>query len=382
MIWQRHVTHRLAEYVDQRLSPGAARTVEAHLESCGNCRAALAGYSFAARLLRDVALTQAPDSLWMSITAALDQQSDVAAPKVRLKPDATSSEPDATSLEPDATSSQYVASGFSRTFPWLRPLTAIAALLAVIVAGAAGYRFYTRSTLAPWEVTRLDRAQPERLKANEWIQTGAVSGIRLNVGRIGTVDVAPGSRVRLVAAKEDEYRLGLAHGEISAVINAPPRLFFVDTPTSTVVDLGCAYTMRVDDSGAGTLRVTAGWASLEWSGRESLVPAGASGHTRPDVGPGTPSFDDATPALKGALDAFDFENGGRNAVEVVLAEARVRDTLTLWHLMSRVEAADRERVFNRIVSLTPLPKNVTKDEVMALNPDELKRWREELAWSW
>ena len=367
MIWQRHVTHRLAEYVDQRLSPGAARTVEAHLESCGACRAAFEDYRFTADLLRRVAVVQAPDSLWTSITSAVDSRSH---------------------------SPSYVASGFSRTsvgdgpakagphVRWLRPLTAIAALFVLIAASTIGYRFYTRSTPAAWEVTRVDGAQPERLKANEWIQTGAVSGIRLNVGTIGTVDVAPGSRVRLVAAKEDEYRLGLAHGEISAVINAPPRLFFVDTPTSTVVDLGCAYTMRVDDKGAGTLRVTAGWASLEWSGRESLVPAGASGHTRPDVGPGTPSFDDATPALKQALDAFDFENGGRTVVDVVIAEARVRDTLTLWHLMSRVEPSDRDRVFNRIVALTPLPKNVTRDEVMALNPEALKRWREELAWSW
>jgi hypothetical protein len=140
--------------------------------------------------------------------------------------------------------------------------------------------------------------------------------------------------------------------------------------------------MRVDDKGAGTLRVTAGWASLEWSGRESLVPAGASGHTRPDVGPGTPSFDDATAALKEALDAFDFENGGRTAVDVVIAEARVRDTLTLWHLMSRVQAADRERVFDRIVALAPLPKDVSKAELMTLNSEALKKWREELAWSW
>jgi hypothetical protein len=166
------------------------------------------------------------------------------------------------------------------------------------------------------------------------------------------------------------------------VIDAPPRLFFVDTPTSTVVDLGCAYTMRVDDTGAGTLRVTAGWASLEWSGRESLVPAGASGHTRPDVGPGTPSFDDATLALKQALDAFDFEQGGRTAIDVVLVEARVRDTLTLWHLMSRVEPADRERVFNRIVALTPLPNTVSREQALALDAEALKRWREELAWTW
>ena len=34
-----------------------------------------------------------------------------------------------------------------------------------------------------------------------------------------------------------EFRIALERGTISATITAPPRLFIVDTPTSTVVDL-------------------------------------------------------------------------------------------------------------------------------------------------
>ena len=43
-----------------------------------------------------------------------------------------------------------------------------------------------------------------------------------------------------------------------------------------LVDLGCAYHVQVDEQGTGQLTVTDGWTSLEWHGRESLVPAGAS----------------------------------------------------------------------------------------------------------
>jgi hypothetical protein len=183
-----------------------------------------------------------------------------------------------------------------------------------------------------------------------------------------------------VVARANEHRLSLARGRISAVVNAPPRLFFVDTAASTAVDLGCAYSMNVDDSGDGMLQVTLGWVSLEWSGRESLVPAGASCRTRPKVGPGTPYFDDASDALKRALAGLDFGGGG--SLDAVLDEARVRDTLTLWHLLSRVDAADRLRVYNRMVGLVPLPEGVSPEKALALDPDTLKHWREELAWKW
>jgi hypothetical protein len=140
--------------------------------------------------------------------------------------------------------------------------------------------------------------------------------------------------------------------------------------------------MRVTEGGSGNLRVTAGWASLEWGSRESLVPAGASCETRPKVGPGTPAFDDASSALREALRVFDFEDGDARSLDVVFAESRVRDTLTLWHLLSRVEGAERARVYDRIVALTPLPSGVTRDGALQLDPETLRRWREELAWTW
>jgi hypothetical protein len=229
--------------------------------------------------------------------------------------------------------------------------------------------------------------EPGRIKVGEWLQTDASSKVRITlsnpgVGDIGTVEVEPNTRVRMVASKPGEQRLRLARGEISASVSAPPRIFFVDTPASTAVDLGCAYTMKADEDGSGLLRVTLGWVSLEWEGRESLVPAGASCRTRPKIGPGTPYFEDASQGLQDALAEFDFGKSGDSAVDDVLTEARVRDTLTLWHLLSRVEGAERQRVFNRIVDLVPLPKGVAPDKALQLDPATLKLWREELAWKW
>ena len=264
-----------------------------------------------------------------------------------------------------------------------------------LVIGVVLLWYSTRPQTPSWEVVRLDGspsvgskrvAETGRMAVGEWLQTDASSRARVSIGEIGTVEVEPNSRIRLIAAKPNEHRLALAQGEISAVVSAPPRLFFVDTPASTAVDLGCAYKMKTDESGSGLLRVTAGWVALEWKGRESLVPAGANCRTKSGAGsgagPGTPYFSDASQALQQALAAFDFEKGGSEALHVIRSESRVRDTLTLWHLLSRVDPDERVRVFDRMVELTPLPDGVSREKVLDLDKDTLQRWRQELAWKW
>ncbi len=253
----------------------------------------------------------------------------------------------------------------------------------MVILAVGAVVFWQVNRPAPYEVSRLDAASGAgRMSIGEWIETDATSRARIKIGEIGTLDIAPNTRMQLLAAQPAEHRLKLARGFISAQILSPPRLFFVETPSSTVVDLGCAYTMEVDEAGVGQLRVTSGWASLEWNKVESLVPAGASCPTRPEVGPGTPAFDDASDRLRQALLEFDYANGGSRAVDVVLAESRQRDTLTLWHLLSRVEPDERPRIFDRMVAITPLPNGVTREKALALDAATLKLWREELAWTW
>jgi hypothetical protein len=130
------------------------------------------------------------------------------------------------------------------------------------------------------------------------------------------------------------------------------------------------------------LRVTRGWVSFEWKGVESLVPEGAICHTNPHAGPGIPYFADAPDTLKQAVETLGFEKSLDDPLNIILSESRVRDTLTLWHLLSRVDASDRERVFDRIASLIPIPVTVSREQVLKLNPDALTRLKDELAWKW
>lgn len=258
-----------------------------------------------------------------------------------------------------------------------------AAACALVLGIAVGAYWWTRESVGgPWEVAQTADGVSRQMASGEWVETADGSQARIIVGELGTVDVAPGSRVRLGEVRDSEYRMSLARGTISAQIIAPPRLFIVDTPASTVVDLGCAYTVTVGDDGAGQLRMTAGWAALEFKGRESLVPAGAICRTRPGTGPGTPYFEDASTGLKQAVDDFDSGIRSAQALDIIIQEARIRDTLTLWHLLSRVDMTDRVRVYDRIAAFEPPPPGVTRSRILALDADALREWREELAWKW
>jgi hypothetical protein len=169
---------------------------------------------------------------------------------------------------------------------------------------------------------------------------------------------------------------------IRAQISAPPRLFFVDTPSGTAIDLGCEYTLNTDEDGLGMLHVTRGWVSFQWKGLESLVPAGAMCQTQPRMGPGIPYFEDAPEVLRLALDGFGFDKSGNDSLSVILGAARARDTLSLWHLLWRVERGDRERIYHRMAELTPVPAGVSREKALALDPDTLNHWKDELAWTW
>ena len=98
-------------------------------------------------------------------------------------------------------------------------------------------------------------------------------------------------------------------GTIHAYIWALPGEFTVDTPSAIAVDLGCSYTLEVDDSGAGLLRTKLGWVGFKLDGHEAFIPAGAVCATRPKVGPGTPYFDDASASFRESLSKFDFATG-------------------------------------------------------------------------
>jgi hypothetical protein len=256
--------------------------------------------------------------------------------------------------------------------------------LAAALVLAVGVRYWLGQSDA-WAVERTagvprvddaPLASRGTLHVGGWVETDDSSQAVIAVGTIGHVDVHPGSRVRLVRARDTDHRLALAYGAIHAKVDAPPRIFFVETPAGTAVDLGCEYTLETDRSGRGVIHVTGGYVELAWNGRRSVVPLGAYALTRPGQGPGTPYLEDAPAALREALVAFDFEQGGADAARRALTAARAEDAVSLWHLLARVDAGLRAEVYDRLAALVPPPPGVTRERAVVGDTTALERyWR-------
>ena len=243
-----------------------------------------------------------------------------------------------------------------------------------------------------WDVARVEGAprigeapiaDKGKLGVGSWLSTDEVSRASITVADIGNVDVDRDTRVRLVQTGTTQHRLDLDHGTLHARVVAPPRLFVIGTPSASAVDLGCAYSLSVDaKTGEGTLHVTSGWVSLETPTRSSMVPRGASCHTRKGYGPGTPYFDDAPEPFRDALRHFDFDDDGVRLLPEILAAARKRDSLTLWHLLSRVDNAHRNAVYMRLAQISPPPGGVGEPEAMRLDRTALEVWKSEMVTHW
>jgi len=220
-----------------------------------------------------------------------------------------------------------------------------------------------------WEVTALtgQPAQP-RISRGGAIETDSTSRVRLDLDTFGRVDLEPNTSLKLLVTKDDEQRMALAHGKMHALIWAPPGRFYVNTPSSQTIDLGCSYTLEVDEkTGNGTLKVDFGWVAFEEHGKESFIPAHAVCITRKARGPGIPYYEDAPETLQRAVDRFDTF-ADRQAIKPILAAARDRDAISVWHLLRRVPAEDRGEVFDRLSHLVQVPKTVKRAQILAGDP--------------
>jgi hypothetical protein len=361
-----HVTKDISAYCHGELSNQESKQFAEHIISCAKCRAKFEEVKLGVKLAEQLPQLAAPDHLWRELEPLLDQQSDVQR---------------------------------GRSFSWQMKA---AAVVLVLLSGWGVWLVYSNHADAimmvngkpAWRVKRLDGtpkigaesiSNNGELAVGEWLETDGKSRAQIAVSSIGSVEVDENTRIRLLETHPTEHRLELARGKMSAHIWAPPRLFFVNTPSAVAADLGCAYTLEVDDQGSSLLHVTSGWVALELQDRESVVPAGAACETRPGLGPGTPYFEDASQVFRDSLKLVDFDtdvNARSAALGSILDQARTRDTLTLWHLLARVDGEDRARVYDKMAGLFPPPAGVTREGVLALNQQMLDAWREELERTW
>jgi len=217
------------------------------------------------------------------------------------------------------------------------------------------------------------------------LDCGEGGSARLRIGSIGTVELSEHSRLILEQGGEDGYRVFLERGTLTASIFAAPRLFAVGTPSGLAVDLGCVYRTHVEDDGSALIEVVSGRVSFEADGVHALVPSGAECRARPGRGPGLPRWSDASPELCAALERLEFAEDGderARAISALIAAGEKRDSLTLFHLLERSQAPEREPIVARLESWSAIPATIDRSRLIGGDREALLAWRDVLRETW
>ncbi len=424
----KHYIEKLSEYINHELPHDERPCIAEHLMICESCRKEHDEIKLGAELARTLGQADAPIGVWNSIDLALTSggrskaglfrfRSMVAAAVVLLvagisagimyfgsstsdnegvvQNDTTTQPVSSTGPNPSKNTppDEFRAQSNAVQAPYTKDNGSNLSIPELNIDGTESHkndspRAAVTATLASWSVEtlagtpKIDGGSGEKIAVGEFLETDANSRARIEVANIGDVEIAPNSRVKLVNSNRRQHRLALERGKMHAKIFAPPRLFIVDTPSSTAVDLGCEYTLEVDDAGNSKLHVTSGFVALERGGRESIVPAGAMCYTRRGMGLGTPFSAESTPGFQAALLRFDFANGGNESVGTIIKESAFYDIVTLWHLLSRVSRNERGNVFDALAKHAAPPAGVTRDGIMKLDRKMLDDWRDEVERLW
>lgn len=151
----------------------------------------------------------------------------------------------------------------------------------------------------------------------------------------------------------------LERGELGVEWHGAPGEIRVETAAASVIDLGCAFTLRADGQRTN-LHVEDGTILLKNASGEAYVTAGSVSAAEVGQVPTLPVRTDASTAfVAGDLEA-----------------ARPEDLFTLWNMLARVPAEERAGVYAVMRRLAPSIPDEPSPELLAL--DETARgtlWR-------
>jgi ferric-dicitrate binding protein FerR (iron transport regulator) len=225
------------------------------------------------------------------------------------------------------------------------------------------------------------RAVAGELPIGQWLETtGDDARASLTIANIGQIAIHGAAKLRIAQMGPTQQRLELASGAISAKVTAPPRLFIVDTPSSSAVDLGCEYELSTDHSVGTTLKVTRGAVSLESKRGALYVPA-----TFSVTGDGLPVYEHATMKVRLSAAAVGNEDLLRPSgdpmrlpvrpnVQALTDAAGPDDRVTLWNAINRTDGNDRAALVAKLEELAPLPDPALHAKVLAGDADAMDIW--------
>ncbi len=261
-----------------------------------------------------------------------------------------------------------------------RRLLALAAGL-VVVAGISALWSWRWSwpAGAPWPATIYTSAadsgdRPAPLQLARRFEVGPDASARVQIARIGSMAVSPGSTLVLSETRSSRHRVRLDRGAVRVRLWAPPGHFAFQTPAGSVIDLGCIFDLSVDGQGTTRVRVDTGWVQLANGSGEALVPAGASERHGRRVQTRRADLRRRRAGLRGGGTGDKSAVGRYDARPLDRRDRRNRAAARRHHVARLADvqpAAAKRPLLERAVRLVPPPPGVSVDAIVAGDSSQL-----------
>lgn len=218
-------------------------------------------------------------------------------------------------------------------------------------------------------------AKLDSIRDGQYIVTNDTSRAELMIADIGKVIIEPNTKLMIVKGQDGKNKLSVVYGTIDADMKQGPASVPVELPSATANDISGSYKLTVDNTGDGLFYVRSGKVEVTSGEKVSVVPAGSMVMTKRDKGVGTPFNAASSPVLKKALFDFDFGTCDNACISAIMSNATASDVVTLVNLIPKVEDDIRNQVYTRAVAFAPPPPGVPRtDSIPFLNEEQMENW--------
>lgn len=391
----------LHDFVDELSDDFMKREIEVHLRTCDKCFDEYKKLKNFFDKLKDFTNTvEPPDGIIQAFSSKLLERSTKEDLKEKIISDPEKIKQEQTHLEKSIreSSSALSKSILSRTLmvtgvPKFLPITTrlnwskvILILLPFVLLSVAYFVYDLQKNNSPWKIKTAEGRILINGKDNN---TGAISEgesllsndsskTEILIPRIGSIVVYQNSIIILKKAKDGDNRITLEKGlvKIKSVSEEPD--FAIDLKNSSVIDRGGEFTVLVDEFENAKISVNLGITEIINNNESYFLSEKYVCNIINGKNPGTPYRSDAPDTLIKEIRNLDYNNGGDNSINNIIAIAQKPDMLTLLAIIPRVSQVKRETLFQTITNHFPPPENVTRLDILKADEKMLQIWREEI----
>ncbi len=258
--------------------------------------------------------------------------------------------------------------------------------LAIIAFGYFLYDFHKYNY--PWRIVNIEGSafiggrndNSDKWQQGELLTTNEFSKTAVHVPKVGTLEVGYNSKLFLDKAKDGANTVTLKLGKVhlSNIEYMPDFTILVNG--FKIIDRGGKF--EIENTSFNVAKLTVGYAFAEiiFNGISFMVDENHTCILRKGFRPGTPVNINSSDSMRAAVEWFDFENGGENAIEKILSLSKEQDVLTLLALLPNVPQLQRQIIFQEISNRFPPPESVTRAGIIRLDKEMLYTWWQEIEW--